>query len=44
MYEQELKEEFTAQDYVPPMLAEVGEFSEDTLGYGNAWDSKNGLF
>jgi len=21
-------------DYVPPMLAEIGEFSEDTLGVG----------
>ncbi|WP_433871223.1 lasso RiPP family leader peptide-containing protein [Saccharopolyspora sp. CA-218241] len=27
-------------DYIAPALAEVGEFSEDTLGWGNTyWDN-----
>ncbi len=32
-----------AEVYVPPMLAEVGEFSEDTLGFGGGFDSFSGF-
>ncbi|MFE2301826.1 lasso RiPP family leader peptide-containing protein [Streptomyces sp. NPDC059445] len=38
-------EEQTDEPYVAPMLIEVGEFSEDTLGFGG-WhlDSIFGLY
>ncbi|MEU9363293.1 lasso RiPP family leader peptide-containing protein [Streptomyces avermitilis] len=38
-------EEQTNEPYVPPMLVEVGEFSEDTLGFGGFHlDSIFGLY
>ncbi|MEU5534451.1 lasso RiPP family leader peptide-containing protein [Streptomyces sp. NPDC020362] len=40
-----MEEQQEAGQYVPPMLVEVGEFSEDTLGFGGFHlDSIFGLY